>query len=258
MPLAVRPAGLVLVTWVCMFAPPQSEFVISYRIPAAITMHEPVRLDMAITNKQSQEALVELGWNREGHFALRLNRPDGQTVTVVPQPEGTGGISQGGRVSVQSTHQYSQSLLLNKWFSFDQVGEYTLVIDFTGTARSTDGMMLNVDADRVLTFRVLPRNEEVLRRTADHLLEQVISGPSYTVAAEAATALAYMGDPILADYMGKAISGNPQVESIAIKGLERLGTDAAAEVLEQQVRSGRPETAELALAALERLRTRRR
>lgn len=228
---------------------------VKYESIPEVTLHEPIVVTAIFTNLFDHAVRLDLGQRREANFTLTLEDPTGTPTTVVPHGKSVGGFSTiVSAVSIAAGERYSHGILLNKWFDFPRPGEYHLRIAFRGTADDRSAPILG---DGELTIRVGPRDERALRRTCDALLARVVASTPAD-AGEPATTLAYIDDPIVPDYLRQVIAANRLVDSIAIEGLERLGTDQAKAVLKDATHNPHADTATLALAALQRLESRKR
>jgi len=226
----------------------QGEIKVTYRVEPIMTLHEPVTVTAVLSNTTHTKMQVDLGWNREGSFAMKLAKPDGTTLAVTPHETGVGGFALTGEAAIAPETQTTQLIILNKWFEIDQVGKYELTVSFKGGLR--------VD-DATVAFSVQRRDEHALRQRCDVLLDDIVNGSSTERQLDAAHMLSYVRDPIAVDYLARALDAHAGVDVIMITGLERIATDTAVAVLER-ARMSPGETGVLAQAALDRLRSRRR
>ena len=74
---------------------PQAAQPISYHLPAQITLHEPVILDLTVRNGLNEAMTIDFGVGGVSEFALDLLKPDGARVSARPTSNQT---SRGARL----------------------------------------------------------------------------------------------------------------------------------------------------------------
>lgn len=82
------------------------------------------------------------------------------------------------------------------------------------------------------SFQVLPRDESQLKAACERLVQQIES-TNYDVREmhDAASALAHVDDPIVVPYLERALRSGKFVEDRIIEGLQRVGSEDAAQIL---------------------------
>jgi hypothetical protein len=229
---------------------------LSFRYESAtssLTLHEPVVVSVTFANHLDRPVELDLGLFREGNFVLTLKGPTGPPITVTPHAMSLGGISGATEIQMAPGSRFTEELLVSKWFDFPQPGKYRLGIAFKVKPQSVD-IWRPENAEVTLNLR--ERDEGVLRRICEERLKDVRSGLAGPIL-KSATVLANMNDPIVVNYLREVIASGLG-DTIAIQGLERLGSAEAVQVLDEVARSDRPQTAALAIAALGRLKNRQR
>ena len=217
------------------------------------TLHEPILLQFAVTNGLKEPIVIDLGADRKEVFVLSIKKPDGSRVDVAPKlPEGSHEI---GRVSLFSAQTFSQRLILNEWFDFSLIGKYEISVRLTKPHISLNEVNIynlsNVPEFKTLVF-VESRDPERLRQLCSELESKIIGNNDQ--ARDSAEELSYVTDPVAVPYLEKLLKANKLLAGFAIAGLERIGDDAAIQVLNEASKSkDKYFTAILAKQALDRL-----
>ena len=87
------------------------------------------------------------------------------------------------------------------------------------------------------SFKVLPRDESRLKAACEKLAQKIESSNlNVRDMSAAASALAYVDDPVVVPYLERALRSGKYVEASVINGLARVGTEDAAQVLITMVR----------------------
>ncbi|HEV2380587.1 MAG TPA: hypothetical protein VG206_12435 [Terriglobia bacterium] len=191
-----------------------------------LTLHEPVVLRFSVENTFAEALTLDLGWNRVGKFTVAIFRPDG--LAAHPAHLRTGGVSRTPRVLLATGERYSQQLLLNEWYPFDELGDYRIEIEFEGSIRRGPGTTLQGPPPREIALRVGPRDPAVLAETCQRLIKRAV-GPDAESALGAAKELSYVLDGTAVPFLARLTREGPFVavtRPIALRGLNRI---AAAE-----------------------------
>jgi hypothetical protein len=166
------------------------------------------------------------------------------------------GFGSGGKMSLPAGELYSQPVLLNEWYDFEQAGDYDVQIALPGPIRTSKVTVINSPAQR-LRFHIAARDEARLRRTCELLVRPAISAKQYEEQANAALALSYVVDPVAVPFLREVLLAGT-VDNIVIAGLRRIGSGEAKAVLEEASRSSDAERAALARDAIRRISSRPR
>jgi hypothetical protein len=233
--LRLRLFALVLATYGASWTtrlPAQSEDVsVSYSVePSVITMHEPIVVRFDVLNKSTQPIKLQLGVDRKENFALAIQWPDGSTHErpSLPRREGAFGL---GNVDLGPGERLRQQLLLNEWADFPGPGAYEIDVRLLTPIEMNSGAKI-VSEPYHASFNVLPRDEPRLKAACEKLAQQIES-PNLNVRDmnDAASALAYVDDPVVVPYLERALRSGKYVETRVIDGLVRVGNEDAAQVL---------------------------
>jgi hypothetical protein len=216
--------------------------------PPRITLHEPVELTFDVTNNDQNSAQIDLGRDRKENFKITLTTPTGETIHL-PQLR-KNGLTRGPEVTIAAGEKYHQTLVLNEWYDFKQIGFYKIVVGLAKPALS-NGAAVAGQEPFDLTLNIDPRDETSLANRCGSLVADIMAFPSYEVAAERALALSYVNDPVAVPYLKRILLANKLVEPIAIQGLERIATPDAVQALGSALTLDR--TSALARAALSRI-----
>ena len=208
-----------------------------------LTLHEPVVLSFAVENGLAQPINFGLGQDREQGFLFTVQRPDGLSVRL-PQLHHEGISVLSPEVLVESGQTYTQKLLLNARFDFAIPGKYEIEVQLANPIQTQDGTNVADATEFHTSLEIKPRDPEQLKQVCANLIKRLNASTSYEEAAEAANELSYIKDPIAIPYLKEALMSKQMVELIAVKGLERIGSDEAVEALTSAQKSQSRETVE--------------
>lgn len=225
---------------------------ISYEIAPTFTLLEPITVSVTISNPSDTAASIDLGEDRTGHFQLR---PTG-TTTVVPVSRQltAGGIMKGGLVTIGPHQQFQQQLLLNDSFVFDRPGMYEFTIRLLVPTSGPGVVSASESPSTSLSFRILPRNDRVLRERCASLAATVATVRDVDTYQQAAHQLVAVADPIVVPYIRKALDATDAADWILIAGLTRIGGPDARALTAELTRARDTERAALARSALQAFR----
>jgi hypothetical protein len=215
-----------------------------------ITLHEPVELTFDVTNNDQNSVQIDLGRDRKENFKITLTTPTGEKI-LLPQLRKSG-MTRSPDVTIATGENYHQTLVLNEWYDFKQVGFYQIEVELAKPALS-NGAVVAGQEPFDLTLNVDPRDETALANRCESLAADIIAFPSYEVAAERALALSYVNDPVAVPYLKRILLANKLVEPIAIAGLERIATPDAVQALGSALTITMNHTSDLARAALSKI-----
>lgn len=209
----------------------QSEGVsVSYSLESSTTtMHEPVIVRFDVLNGSKQPITLRLGRDRKESFSLAIKWPDGSGHTRPATPRRDGAFDP-GNVSLPAGETLHHRLLLNEWASFPTSGEYELEVHLLTPIETNSGAKI-VSKPYHTSFKVLPRDESQLSAACERLVQQIEATDSVRAANDAASALAYIDDPLVVPYLERALRSGRYVEHRVIDGLARIGNEDAAQIL---------------------------
>ena len=106
-----------------------------------------------------------------------------------------------------------------------------------------------------LSFNLGPRNEAQLLQFCQSRNDQIENSSSYEQWAQAANELSYVQDDVAVPFLERLLSAHKQVESLAILGLERIGSLRAIQSLSRGAKSATPDVSALSRASLQRIQS---
>jgi len=239
------------------FDPPNSpgQLDLSYEFTEnPITLHEPVVLLFKAHNGLQQRVTLELGINREQFFAFSLTLPGGHVIEGRAQRR-EGLSTQVGTVTLGAGQDYQQELLLDQWFDFDLTGRYFLTASLNAKIEVGDAGSPGSTTSHV-ELEIKPRNTNRLTRLCSELARQVATAGGGEVQQEALLRLSHVNDSIAVPYLAQVLSDHPMSYSLAISGLEKIGDEAAINVLLAALGNQYPDIVDAAQVALTRLQDR--
>ena len=143
---------------------------------------------------------------------------------------------------------------MNQWFPFETEGTYSLTSKLTSEIETADGsFQAESQTDQLL---INARNRTRLNKICAKLEQQAEMATTVEAAQFPALALSFVNDPIAVSYLARQLSAHSMAYASALRGLERVGNDAAAEVLLSTMNENWADTAELATWSLARMQDR--
>ncbi len=220
-----------------------------------LTLHEPVVALFEVHNGMTKPVVVTVGATVRQFFDLSLKIPSGEVLHKDPYEGQVDIVSYGdGTVTVEPGADYSEPLVLNRWFPFQSEGTYTLTSKLTSDIKTADGdFHAGSETGQVL---INPRDPARLNRLCEELEKQAEIAKTVDAAQFPTLALSYVNDAIAVPFLARVLSANTLAYSYAVKGLERIGTDEAAEVLLSALNENWGDIPELATSSLARMQDR--
>jgi hypothetical protein len=217
---------------------------------AVITQHEPTIIDVVIVSSSSSSTGVHFdpGYDNE-RIDVRVVDPGGQILLkphIVRQ-----GMRFSNSIHIEAGRTAVVSVVLNDWFSFDQVGNYVIEVTLLSTKESAGEGVGHID--RRLALAVLPRNEAALDSECSSLLTRIKDSQSYVEQLVAAKGLSSVNDPNAVPFLLEAMK-RKEFASLMIAALARIKTGDAVGALAVAEKSDDPDTSALARSALLSLR----
>jgi hypothetical protein len=214
-----------------------------------ISKNMPVLATFTVSNQTSEIVSVNLGKNFEEGLRLTIEQPSGERLklpTLVK--DGLGSV---GEFSLLPKTIHQNSLLLNKWFEFEQIGRYMISAELAHPVRGPSGEIKTLNGKMSFEIHIVPEDRQEILLLANSLFAKVtVRGGSFQDVAEASDSLSYIKSPIAATFIEKAIILNPMVASILIPGLARIGGPTARSSLRRLAKSKDRDTADLARSSL--------
>jgi len=189
------------------------------------SQHEPILLTMAITNSSYEPLPVSLGYNREGGFIFTVKRPDG-SVKEIPRKITKETLTLLANFNVEAQKTYTQQLILNEWYDFNDPGVYEISASLMKGRRQDEPACLNSR----FKIEITPFDMAQLQQTCSELVEK-ISVSNFANASDAVKALLAVKSPVVVPFLEQAVKANHAVTSHVISGLVEVGNDEAVRVL---------------------------
>jgi hypothetical protein len=190
-----------------------------------VCLHEPVSVVLALKNDMEQPLSLDLGDDRISNIEVDVFSPDGRHILHhIPTHQGLARI---GRITIAAGQSYSQTLVLNNWTDFREVGIYRLQIRFLSRVLAADGRSTNI-GPLASSVMVEDRDEQRLTKLCAQLLDSLLKAKSYDDAHTQAMLLRYIGDPTVVPFLERAIEETAYpVQSLLVVGLESVDTPEA-------------------------------
>ena len=182
-----------------------------------LTQGQPVVLTLTLENRSFEDVVFDLGYAREGAFQFKLKQDQGEWIDL-PQKKVREGISLVPKVPIPPQGSYSQQLILDEWYKFNQLGKYSISVTLPNSLCQKSE----------LDFEILPFDAELLSEFCDRQVNEIRKNTlHYGKAADAAKVLATIDYSLAVPFLVKALEANPMVDSILIPAIERIGDKEA-------------------------------
>jgi hypothetical protein len=223
-------------------ASPQGTLNVAFSFPEPVAQaNAPVYLDVKLQNNARDRLRIYLGQHGKWNYDFTIVEPDG-TRTLAP-PYRQYGPGPSGNITLGPHETRVRRLLLNEWYVFRKPGEYTVSVKLASLLRTTTSTSWQAEFSDKLTLRVEPRNPERLKETCENLAAAAVApdSPHAGQAAEAAFTLSYVVDPIAVPYLARVLKeGAMAARENAVRGLARVGTADAVEILRSNLTTTDP------------------
>ena len=165
-------------------------------------MHEPVILDIEITNRSTTTVAFDPGYDNE-NIDLNVVSPDGTTHSLARTPR-QNGLKFSNAIHVEPGQTGTVSLALARWFNFDAQGKYQITLTILSKAGGDRGFTKSLQ--RSFTVDVLPANEAELIAECSDLLARINESKSFATSLVAAQSLESIQDPAVVPFLAKAMA----------------------------------------------------
>lgn len=226
--------------------------VFSCSVTSPVTLHEPVFIQVSISNGLAEQITLDLGKDRKSKFLFLITQPDG--LTASPPAIREAGVGAPGHVSVPPDQSYRQTLILNEWYQPEQVGRYQVRVRLPAEIRTESGRKIDTLTDGTLSLELSARESRTLKRQCELLAGRALDQTSQSEAAEAALALSYVQDPISVPYLGDIAKQNGPFSQTAIQGLARIANIYGLDLVMTDLQTSNPELKSSIENALKNLR----
>jgi hypothetical protein len=202
---------------------------VSFNLESTITLNQPVAIEVAFRNQGADIFELDLGYNDQTRFHISIIAPDGNQIDLpLSYVHGT---AFSGRHFVKQKDIFTKLLVLNEWYDFLREGHYRIKVTLDiPLVKNTSKLAQYQREEALLELTILPRNEAALKQTCENLLLRVQKDREIYDIGSLAEQLSYIKDPIAIPYLAK-LAETKEVESIAVNGLRRIGTDEAMEAM---------------------------
>lgn len=220
------------------------------------SQHEPILLTLVITNSSYELLPVSLGYDREGGFIFTVKRPDG-SLKEIPRKRAREGPALAGNFSIEAQKTYTQQLILNEWYDFQDPGVYEINASLVKGRWQQEAACLNSR----LKIEILPFDTAQVQQRCSDLVETIRQNTkNFGNASDAVKALLVVKHPIVVPFLEQAMKANHGVISYVISGLEEIGNEQAVRVLIPLLDNPDPENSDFfearhALVAIEKKTT---
>ncbi|HTU45090.1 MAG TPA: hypothetical protein VMF91_08515 [Bryobacteraceae bacterium] len=205
---------------------------IEYKLVSTnVSLHEPILMRVMIFNHLNSATRINLGQDRRQAFELSIDKPDGKTVlSNLPLHEGA---SRSWVVGIEPGDTYMETLVLNEWYPFAEVGTYQIRVRLIRVPGAQQELPAGFASWAVLPrVDVLPRDAARLSAVCEELKAKLETSNSYDEVTDAAVELSYLDDPVAVPYLqAMAVFKSGAFSGLAAQGLERVGGEAAANAL---------------------------
>lgn len=175
--------------------------------PAALTVtqHEPARAVIQVTNHTDGPIAIDLGINGRENVELLITHPGGDAAwTRIPPREGGG---RPGDVVLAPGGTQAEPVFLDEWRAPREIGVHRYKPRLMSFA--FDGAQPAPVVASAAEVTVLPRDEALLRRLCTELCDATIGAEDRETRLAAATALAWIPDPIAVPFIDRALRDAP-------------------------------------------------
>lgn len=160
---------------------PENHEVLSVRYTLAstsTTLHEPVLVGVSISNNLDHAVRVNLGQNRKQAFEVSIGKPDGIVeVRDIPLHEG---VSRSWVVEIAPADAYDETLVLNTWCPFSEIGTYHIKVHLVRVLGSKEELPNSLSSWSTLpAINVLPRDPDKLAALCEELKAKLVNPSSY-------------------------------------------------------------------------------
>ena len=247
-------------TLLLVFTPPvraQQAMTMTFSFAEPVVqVNGPAYLEVKMQNTGSEKLRVSFGYHGKWNYDFFVVEPDGTKVAVPPYRQYGPGPS--GNVSIDPQGTETRRLLLNEWYVFRKPGEYTVNVKVAALLRTSTSTSWQSEFSDKLTLQVAPRDPARLKEICENLAAAAVatSPPDSNTATESAFALSYIPDPVAVPYLARVLrEGNSAGREHAIRGLARVGSPDAIEVLKANRHNADPEIRSQVEAALAQIRS---
>jgi hypothetical protein len=217
-----------------------------------LTLHEPVVVFFEVNNRLSEPIDITVGSLSRQFFELTLRTPSGQVLHKDSFGGAADTVTVGtGKVTVEAGGEYSEPLVVNRWFPFTTEGSYVLNAELTSNVETANGTFQA--EPQSIEFQIGQRNPAKLKDFCRRLAEAAEAASSVAAAKLPVLTLSYVNDPIAVPFLVQILSAHVLAYQDAVLGLERIGNNEAVEALLSMLNEKYGDVSFLAMQSLARL-----
>lgn len=222
---------------------------VSFKVPAQLTLNEPVLAELAIDNPTDKPVVIDLGIGRTQLISISAKLPDGSVVT--PRLGLRDGLHRLGRTEVPAKSRYTQQLLLTEWLAFDSPGIYQIDVGLSLPKRALAQLASATPLGAThFELKIAPRDVNVLRTRCGALASIMSVSQSAEERINAGQALTSMIDEAVIPCLKKAAASTNEFDHSIMRSLNRMNQPAARAVLQEMAASGDEDRASIARSYL--------
>lgn len=135
---------------------------------STVSRYEPVIAEVLVRNEGTRAIVADFGAAQEENLRVTVTSPRGQTTPPLAWRHEWGFVTLGG-VSVPAGEERVETMLLNEWYGFADVGTYRIDLDLVGAFPVGVVALTRGRVD----LEVTPRNETRLREACRRLSEEM-------------------------------------------------------------------------------------
>jgi hypothetical protein len=218
----------------------------------AVSLGEPVLMQVRIDNRASVPLDLDLGGDGTENILISIVGPDGKTRHKPPTIR-KDDIIFFGNVHLESGGSYAQTVVLNQWFQFEETGRYEIKIALQSPLRIA-GKSIPA-GDFVLPLEISPGNPSQLASACSQLVSRIHAEGSAQDSLSAALALSFVHDSIVVPYWAQVLERPGSAHDTAISSLANLGNSEAVAVLARNLQRPESNTSSRTRSALKAIAT---
>jgi len=219
---------------------------------AAISLGEPILLQVRVDNRASVPLDLDLGGDGTENILISIVGPDGKTRHKPPTIRKEGVVFF-GNVHLESGGSYAQTVVLNQWFQFEETGRYEIKIALQSPLRIAGESI--PAGDFVLPLEISSGNPSQLASACSQLVSRIHAEGSAQDSLSAALALSFVHDSIVVPYWAQVLEQPGFAHDTAISSLANVGNSEAVAVLVRSLQGPEGNTRSWAQTALKAIAT---
>ena len=215
---------------------------------------EPVLLRVHVQNTTSEPLDLDLGDDSKGNILIAVIDPAGKrNEKSTPDPSTQSGMTFFGGRRLEPREKESETLVLNEWFEFKEIGRYQITIQLKEPPK-IGGRSISIPTIS-LNLEVTPYDPKQLESACRVIAAEVVRPLAGQDSFGAVQALKLLQDPNLFPFWSELLrnASNQDLQEIAVAKLVFPGTQQSVEGLAQALHSRNHKARSMARSALELL-----